>query len=385
MLAYNKETMNNEMLATQAKSLYQMKFIPKKQLQDITSRLTLFNSSGNLLVRIGFFLLGCLLISAIIGFLALFAFPILDNDVENILFVYGIIGVVGAEFVARAGYFNHGLDDAFILSIPLFFCSGFGVTMETLTVVFLMMIVLGFACCVRYAHTLSALIGCIGLVAFVFDMIANQKLIDALFLPFVGLVMALGLYFAAKKLEDNPKCDFYRNAIMAVRGFALLLGYFSVNYMVVRELSQDLMDIVVTPESDIPLAFIFYGLTFLIPVFYIGYAIRTKDRMMLLLGLFTFGYSFFTIRYYHQLMPLEIALILGGSALFALSYFAIRKLKDRKTGVTFEPERGSDSSLVLNAQALVINSQLQTKVMVSEDKMPFGGGGFSGGGSDGGY
>ncbi len=72
MLAYHKETLENETLATQAKELYRMQFIPKTQLQDITSRLTLFHSSGNPLIRIGFFLLGCLLLSAVAGFLALF-------------------------------------------------------------------------------------------------------------------------------------------------------------------------------------------------------------------------------------------------------------------------------------------------------------------------
>lgn len=385
MLAYTKETLENEVLAAQAKELYKMKFIEKEQLKDSTSRLTLFNSNSNLLVRIGFFLLGCLLLSAISGFLALFFGPLLDRNFEVLVFVYGLIGLIGAEFLASKGYFNHGLDDAFILSIPLYFCIGLGITTESMSLVFAMMALLGFVCCLRYVHTLSVLVGCVGLVGFVFDLIVNHAVIDKLFLPFVGLFMGCGLYFISNNFDKKERFYFYSNSIWVVKGFALLLVYFSVNYMVVRELSEDLMNIVVAPGNDIPMAFVFYGLTFMIPLFYICYALKTKDRLMLLLGLFTFGYSIFTIRFYYHLMPLELALILGGILLFGISYLAIRELKNAEKGITFKPDRSNDSSFLLNAQALIVTSQIQPKVATSEDKLPFGGGGFSGGGSGGGY
>lgn len=382
MLAYHKETLENEALVTQAKELYRMKFIPKTQLQDITSRLTLFHSSSNLLIRIGFFLLGCLLLSAVAGFLALFFGILLNSDFENIVYVYAIIGILGAEFLARQGYFNHGLDDAFVLSIPFFFCIAISITTDSSTLTFVTMMVLGFVCCIRYVHTLSVLVGVIGLVGLVFDLIVNHALLDKLFLPFIGFLLACGLYFIRRKLEKNERFYLYSNVIWVVKGFALLLAYFSVNYMVVRELSEDLMNITVTPEKDIPLAFLFYGLTFVIPLCYIGYALKTKDRLMLLLGLFALGYSIFTIRYYYQVIPLEIALILGGILLFGISFWAIRKLQDKATGITFQPDRSADSSLLLNAQALIVTSQIQTKAITpTEDKMPFGGGGFSGGGA----
>lgn len=386
MQAYNREILDNEVLATQAKRLYRMKFIPKAQLQDITSRLTLFHSNDNVLIRIGFFLLGCLLLSAVAGFLALFFGTLFSSDFENIVFVYGFIGVIGAEFLARLGYYNHGLDDAFILSIPFFFCLALGANTGSITLVFLVMMLLGLACCVRYVHTLSVLVAVMGMVGFVFDLIVNQALLDKLFLPFVGFFMAFTLYFVSCKLDKTANFYFYTEAFWAVKGFALLLAYFSVNYMVVRELSEDLMNLVVTPENDLPLAFLFYGLTFAIPVFYIVFALKTKDRLMLLLGLFTLGYSIFTIRFYYHLMPLEMALIMGGIVVFGISYLAIQKLKNKEQGITFKPDRSADSSFLLNAQALIVTSQIQAKAVSSpEDKMPFGGGGFSGGGAGGNY
>src|SRR5690606_12283795 len=150
-----------------------------------------------------FFLLGCLLLSAITGFLALLFGPILDRNFEVMVFHYGIIAIVGAEFLARAGYFNHGLDDAFVLSIPLFFCIFISITTDSSTLTFVTMMVLGLLCCIRYVHTLSVLVGIIGLVGLVFDLIVNQALLDKLFLPFVGFLLACGLYFVSKTLDKK--------------------------------------------------------------------------------------------------------------------------------------------------------------------------------------
>ena len=48
----------------------------------------------------------------------------------------------------------------------------------------------------------------------------------------------------------------------------LLLGYLAVNYLVVREIASELMDLEVSLDADIPFAVVFYGLTFLIPLVY---------------------------------------------------------------------------------------------------------------------
>ena len=114
---------------------------------------------------------------------------------------------------------------------------------------------------------------------------------------------------------------------------------------------------------------------------YIYFGLQRKDRTFLTIGLLTLGYSFFTIRFYYSLMPLETALVLAGLLLFAISFFSIKKLQNKETGITFKPDRDSNSNLLLNAQALIINSQISTKPVINESKMPFGGGGFSGGGS----
>ena len=381
MQAYDKEKVANGFLVSEAKELYKMKFISKTQLADIASQLPLLNSSGNILVRIGFFLLGCFLFSSAIGSATLLFMPILDDNFEGMTYFYAVLGIIGTEVLAAKKYHKHGLDDALILAMQIAICSAIGVTFELAFPVYLAMIVVGILSCLRYVNTLSALITCIGITGLFFDLITTHNIMDKLFLPFVGFLLAIGLYVVYKKLSTVPEYYIHRNALLLTKIFALALGYFSLNYMVVRELSESLMGITVEGGGDIPLAFIFYGTTFIIPLGYIAYSLRTKDRIMLLTGLLTLGYSFFTIRYYHQLMPLEVALLLGGALLFGIAYLAIKKLQDKETGVTFKPDRGSDNALLLNAQALIISSQIDMKPAEAENKMTFGGGGFSGGGA----
>lgn len=381
MLAYNKEKLGNGLLVSEAKELYKMKFISKAQLAEIATQLPLLQSNGNLLVRIGFFLLGCFLFSSVMGSIMLLFAPLMDNNYKAMVYFYALIGLVGAEWLAAKNYHKHGLDDAFVLSMQGAFYGAVGLSLEDSLPVFIMMVVIGLVCCIRYVHTLSALISCIGLVGLLFDLITEQQLMDTIFLPFVGFLLAVGIYVVYRKLHSNPKCYLYGNALRVTKVFGLVLGYFSLNYMVVRELSQSLMGITVEEGTDIPLAFLFYGFTFLVPLFYIGCSVFTKDRMMLIVGILTLGYSFFTIRYYHQLLPLEIALLLGGLVLFAVVFAAISILKHKETGVTFKPDRSSDSGLLLNAQAIILSTQTDVKPVASENNMPFGGGGFSGGGA----
>lgn len=381
MLAYNKEKLENGLLVSEAKELYKMKFISKVQLTEIATKLPLLQSNGNLLVRIGFFLLGCFLFSSVMGSIMLLFAPLMDNNYKVMVYFYALIGLVGTEWLAAKNYHKHGLDDAFVLSMQGAFYGAVGLSLEDSLPVFIIMVVIGLVCCIRYVHTLSALISCIGLVGLLFDLITELQLMDTMFLPFVGFLLAIGIYLVYNKLHSNPKYYLYVNALRVTKVFSLVLGYFSLNYMVVRELSQSLMGISVEEGSDIPLAFLFYGSTFIVPLFYIGYSIFTKDRMMLVVGILTLGYSFFTIRYYHQLLPLEIALLLGGVVLFAIVFAAIKVLKHKETGVTFQPDRSSDSNLLVNAQALILSTQADLKPVASDNNMPFGGGGFSGGGA----
>ena len=155
--------------------------------------------------------------------------------------------------------------------------------------------------------------------------------------------------------------------------------------MVVRELSILLLEKDIPVTQEIPFAIFFYVFTLSIPICYLFYSLIKKDKPMLWIGFLALAFSVFTILYYHHILPVEVALTLGGLVLFVFSYFLIKKIKNNETGITFLPDRFSDSNSLLNAETLIVASQFGLKPEIKPEKSPmnFGGGGFSGGGSKG--
>lgn len=382
MIVFDKKLLENTFLLTEAKRLNSQGFVSNDQLAAIKGQLPVLKCNNNVLIRVGFFLLGSFLFSSILGVFSLFINVLLQSHVGILLFIYTIIGVVVSEFLAREQHqYGYGLDDAFILGFQGFFCATIGFSLESPLAAFIALGCVGFASCIRYIHSLSALLSLIGITGSICYMVLEMKLINSSFLPFILLFFAIILYAIFTKISQSGKLIYFANPLLLLQGFSLLLGYFAMNYLVVRELSESLLGLTIAKGQDIPFALLFYVFTFLTPIFYIVYALYSKDRLMLIIGLLTFGFSIFTIRYYYHLLPIEAALILGGALLFTVAYLAIRKIKDREIGITFKPARSSDLDVLTNIEALIVNSQVDLKPMDSQSKMPFGGGGFSGGGS----
>jgi len=382
MKAYHKILLQNTFLVTEAKSLRNGKFITADQFLNIKNKMGQLKSQSNFLVRIGFFLLGVLLFSSMIGALSLFMLSVFDSEYfEGVIYFYALIGIGGSEFLSRNNYFNHGLDDAFILGFQLVFFTAVGISSESKIQVLIAMAIVGLFCCLRYIHTISAIISLVGITGALSVLIIDYNLMATVFLPFVLLALAFAMYWIFTVLDKKEQAYFYQFPLQALQVFSLLLGYASVNYFVVREMSAELIGVTVTPGSDIPFAILFYILTFLIPVGFIFFGLKNKSRELLLVGLLCFALSIFTIRYYYSLMPIELALILCGLMLFGIAYFGIAKLKHKESGITFIADRNNDKNSLLYAQAIIVNSQLQMQHSQPEDPMSFGGGGFSGGGA----
>jgi len=384
MKAYPNKLLENTFLVEESKSMRNGKFISPDQYFVIKTKYEQLKTQPNILVRAGFFFLGILLYASIAGAFALISMPVWDHgnfDFSILIFIYAAIGLAASEFFAKNNYYNFGLDDLFVLGFQVMLFTAIEVSTESKIAVLIVMGITGTLSCLRYVNSLSALVSLIGIAGTVAVLIVDYRIISTAFLPFVMLSLAGLLYWIFTVLKKHPEAYFYRCALQLLQVFSLILGYASVNYLVVRELSAELLGIEVKPGEDIPFAFLFYGLTFLIPVGYIALALKKKSREFLIVGLLAFAFSIFSIRYYYHLMPIEAALILGGMLLFGIACFGIARLKNKESGVTFKADRNTDKNSLMYAQAIVINSQLHSHQPVSEDPMHFGGGGFSGGGA----
>jgi hypothetical protein len=384
MIAHDKQLLANTFFIEGAKSLRDGGFITTEQLNEAKIKTPRLKTNGNLLVRAGFFVLGCLLYSSIVGVISLFGFTIFENMVhyEWAIYSYALVGLAGSELLSREKFFGHGLDDAFVLGFLSMICLAIGINTESATATFIAMAIFGLMCCARYVNTISALVGLVGITGFFCCLSFDLGVIPKVYVPFIGLLLATAMFLFYHKIHAKPDLYFYKYAMQILQVFSLALGYASINYFVVRELSVELMDMVIAPGQDIPFAWVFYILTFAVPIGYLWYALQIKSKEMLWIGALALGCSVMTIRHYYSIMPPETALILAGIALFAVAYLLIRKLRHRESGITFERDRHSDKNTLLYAQAILVNSQVSVKPAESiTGDMPFGGGGFSGGGA----
>ena len=388
MIVHDKNLLDNLALVEEADTLKSGGFISKEQRDLIKKELRVFRSQSNILVRLGFFLLGSFLYSSMCGTISLFALSGLEFFFHIGFYVFAAVGFFGAELLANRQYHGHGLDDAFILGG----ISNLGVAIAMTTegyelVIAFFVAIASFIMYRRFLHLLSLLVFCIAATAILFYGLFEFGAIGKTILPFAAMLFAAVFYFFTKKGIDNLTQVYYYKGLLLANSFCLVLFYLSCNYLVVRELSAALLGNEVLPGKDIPFAVFFYAFTFVVPVLYLVQALRTKDRIMLWISFLAIGFSIFTIRFYYSVLPIEIALTLGGLVLFAIAYFSIKKLKEAETGLTFKPDRIKNSDAFLNAEALIVASAfgMKPEVKPANSPMDFGGGGFSGGGSEGSF
>jgi hypothetical protein len=363
MIIHDKKLLDDLALLEEADSLQKAGFISKEQKDIIKKQLPDFKAHNNILVRLGFFLLG------------------------SFLYLFAGVGFAGVEALSNQKYYRHGLDDAFILGMIMNIGFAVAITTEGYELIIAVFVsIASFLAYRRYLHLLSMLVFCLALSAVLFYGMFEIGTIGKTILPFTAMLFAGGFYFFTKVKIKSLTESYYYNGLLLANTFCLILFYLSCNYLVVRELSAELLGNEILPGQDIPFAYFFYAFTFIVPVVYLVQALRIKDRIMLWISFLAIAFSIYTIRFYHSVLPIEVALTLGGTVLFVIAYFSIRKLKNNEVGVTFKPDRINNSNALLNAEALIVASTFGLKPEVkTESPMEFGGGGFSGGGSDGSF
>ncbi|WP_291285425.1 hypothetical protein [Flavobacterium sp.] len=386
MIVYDKSALDNLALIEEAASLHSAGFISKEQKDQIKKELNVFKRQKNILVRLGFFLLGSFLYLSICGAISLLGLSGEDAFFKICCYIFALVGLGGAEFLANQKYYGHGLDDAFILGAILNIGFAIAITTEGYELMIAIFVaVMSFLLYSRYLNLLSLLVFCLASTAVLFFGLFEFGETGKTILPFVTMLFAAGLYFVTKKALQNLTKSYHYKGLLLANSFCLILFYLSCNYLVVRELSAELLGVALLPGQDIPFAYFFYAFTFIVPAVYLVQAVKNKDRILLWISFLAIGFTIYTIRFYYSVLPIEVALTLGGVVLFAIAYFSIRKLKDKESGLTFKPDRINTSNAILNAETLLVASAFGLKPEAKPENSPmdFGGGGFSGGGSEG--
>ena len=237
---------------------------------------------------------------------------------------------------------------------------------------------------IRYLDLISTLAAIISLAALVFYEFYNLGGIFQQIIPFIFIACFTPVYFFVKRLKARKEFRLWGNNLIIVEAASLLLIYLAGNYLVVRELSINMMGLELEPGKDIPFAIIFYGLTILIPIAYLYFGIRNKDVVLLRVSLILLALSVATFKYYYGFGHPEISLTVAGALLLAISMVLFNYLKSVRNGFTRE-NLLSEKWGNVNIQAFIVSQTLGGNQVTADDSFKPGGGEFGGGGASGNY
>jgi hypothetical protein len=202
-------------------------------------------------------------------------------------------------------------------------------------------------------------------------------------MPFVMIILSAIAYFFSIAAGKKEKWLHYFDCISVVKILALITFYVGGNYFVIRELSNTMFQLHLKPAGSITFGWFFWLWTFFVPIVYIAKDIIKKKRFFIHVGMLLIIVSIATIRFYHQILPTEIALVLAGAILIVLGNVLLTYIKLPKNN--FTAALINDDMNLTNIEALVVVSMASTNKIPTHYSTEFGGGSSGGAGATASY
>jgi hypothetical protein len=389
--AYNHTWLRNLEIVKEAKSWRNHKIISSEQFKAIAEQYPSTFYHPNLMIRILLFIASFIGLFGVIGLIALMFEELIDEQYTacalGVILGIGCIVIADRFAIAQKNHYKSGITELLIYAGLL--CFILGVTgfadwdNERLTWIVCLM-ALSFAA-YRYIDLICTAAAMFTLAGYIFFELYGIGGIVQNLIPIFFIVLFTPFYFFVRKLKSDISSQPWENALILLEALSALLIYAAGNYFVVRELSQELLGFYLQDGQDIPFAFLFYGLTVIIPLIYLYFAIKKKDVVLLRVSLIAIAFSVFTFKYYFSLNRPEFTLTLAGVVVLGITLYMFRYLRTPKHGYTRErllSEKWADT----NAQAFIVSQTLGGNTVAEEPQGDVGGGGaFSGGGSTEGF
>ena len=402
MKAYNETWIRNRAVVQQAEQWHRQRLLTDAQIERVRQTFPFDFRQTNGFIEVGLFLF------TVVAILSCYLLPataisgLLDNrgtsSVFNIGFGIGI-GVLGKVLINRRQLYRNGVDNAFVVMQTGFIAFGFNQLLpENMTVALyclytlpLLLLVLWY-----YGDTLIAFFVMATFYTFVFNSLL-QVSGGRTALPFVMMGVSVGLFVLVRRVDRSP---YYADPLNLVEWVALIALAASGNYYVVRELNGLLLDVPIRQLANgrapqIGLPWLFWLLTVAIPAVYLRQGLTRKNRMLLILGVLGLIGAVITVHNYLALVPLNVALTVGGLVLIGLAVAGIRFLRrpaaftDRpsrfRNGFTDDPDYESPDQFFADMGTIAATQAASGAQHQPEQGIEFGGGDFGGGGSEGKY
>jgi hypothetical protein len=384
---YNITDLYNLAMVKEARQWAKHRLISAEQAEVIRGAYVSKLYHPNLVIRILLFIATVLALWGVSGIFFLMFGDLGETGISFMALIAGVGSFVLVQKVLVEGnhHYKSGVVEAIIYHGCAYVIGGVaGLTDANVHVLLLISFVVLTYVAIRYLDLICTTLAVLVLAGFLFYECYELGGIFRQIIPFVLIAAFSGVYFLARWWKANAEMEVWQDTIVVVESLSLLLIYTGGNYLVVRELSIALMDLALEEGQDIPFAFLFYGLTVIIPTSYLYFGIRNKDVVMLRVSLLVLAFSVFTFKYYFSLGHPEITLTVAGAFLLLVTGWLFQFLKTPRGAFTREnllSHKWGDE----NVSAFVISQTLGGNEVKRDDGFKGGGGEFGGGGASGSF
>lgn len=384
---YNIIDLYNLAVVKEARRWAKHRLISAEQVEAIRGAYVSKLYHPNLIIRILLFFATLLALSGVSGIFFLLFDDLSETGISIMALIAGIGSFVLVQHVLIDGghHYKSGVVEAIIYHACAYVIGGVaGLTDANAHVLLLISFVVLTYVAIRYLDLICTILSVLVFAGFLFYECYELGGIFRQIIPFVLIGAFTAVYFLARRWKASAELEVWHDTIVVVESLSLLLIYAGGNYLVVRELSIALMDLNLAEGQDIPFAFLFYGLTVLIPTAYLYFGIRNKEVVILRVSLLALAFSVITFKYYFSLGHPEVTLTLAGAFLLVVTGLLFQYLKTQRGGFTREnllSHKWGDE----NVTAFVISQTLGGNEVKRDDGFRGGGGEFGGGGASGSF
>lgn len=394
MLAYKTEHLDNASIQHHAKKWLKHKLISEQKLEEIKLKYPDPLYTPNLFIRIGLFIFTSISLSAANSFFFLVTGGFEYNSEIGIgirLIILGILALALLEgLIKDRKLFRCGIDDALLYASAGCLISGFCLFFAELDlraedyILLFFFIALPFliVSAIRYADTIAAICVFICFFTIVFILVSKLGPVSKMIMPFLIMILSGAVYLQITKYRSKPGLRFWDSPLLILEILSLVLFYAAGNYFIVRTLSEELFELELTEGEDIPLALLFYAYTAVIPLVYVFYGLKNKNRVLLQTGLILIAVAVITFKYYYSTGHHEITFTFGGLIMILVAWGSIRYLKAPKYDITYIEDKDQQLLEKFDAEALIITQSFSSQHGPGNTGPEMGGGKFGGGGAD---
>ena len=383
---YNEDWLRARVIQANAERWYRRGLLSAERLAHIKVRFPDGFYQANVWVKIALFLFTLLLNGCAGSLSGLVIAPIFGESLPGIGLVsigYGVgFFFLLNLFIRDRKLFRSGVDTALLYSAVGSLVGGLWLLVapvadERLWVYGLLALpVLAYAVWRYGSRSMTLLLFVGGL--FTLAVLALELPWGRLLLPFLGMAVAGSVYLFAQKTQRDDAHFYWLDALIVAEIAALVVFYACGNVFVVTWGNA-----LISGDATLPFSGIFHALTAVVPVVYVVFGVRNRDRNLLVVGLLALAASVLTFQSTTFQLPWSLFLTLSGAVLIAASGWLLRRLDPEWAGFTSVPENRRVGAST--AEALSTTEFPQLPEPEAAPNPLFGGGSFGGAGAGEGY